>query len=430
MKALNALALIIGACFASHVDGLSLRGVLHPREIPSEELENAKALSQLSSTDVVEFVLHKCALLHTTRICDPEHMLSNKTMQLLEDHFQVLAIADPLHQRRGLVVNLVLLNIPGGMSKATLRAAGDALRNSTGAGSEVVVGVYSYRDAVFSLSAAPELMKVLPVPDVERSVEHAGIGTFCPNADEAAMGFYGTLSSIFRAVNTNATAGEGSWRLPQHLLEQAVKATVYFASICLGLFATMFVVCLAYDLVARWLQVERFHACLKKVQRVHEAVMNPKGEPPLCLCCVDTLKAESTASSVTFLCGHRFHIKCVNAWSAKATDRKGKCPVCEEQAWLKKWLCACAAASNDAAADEVCGAATPEAEAPLEVDTEVQDETKLFVLQSLRTQYPEIIPEVFVQKWATCHTEIWLQELKCPPRCLSILKALAAHVRE
>lgn len=41
-------------------------------------------------------------------------------------------------------------------------------------------------------------------------------------------------------------------------------------------------------------------------------------------------------------------------------------------------------------------------------------EAQQFILSSLHRQFPEIIPDACLQKWSSCHTEIWLSELTCP----------------
>jgi hypothetical protein len=42
------------------------------------------------------------------------------------------------------------------------------------------------------------------------------------------------------------------------------------------------------------------------------------------------------------------------------------------------------------------------------------DEAKKFMLHRLHKEYPDIIKKSDLERWCSCHTEIWLSELHCP----------------
>merc|ERR1712129_197387 len=95
------------------------------------------------------------------------------------------------------------------------------------------------------------------------------------------------------------------------MLESALFYVIFGAAATA--MALLFVCCFC-DLFAHWQHWARFRACKRKVQLVNDAFSNRKGDLPLCPCCVETITCQPSPSKVVFLCGHRFHTDCVNAW--------------------------------------------------------------------------------------------------------------------
>lgn len=163
---------------------------------------------------------------------------------------------------------------------------------------------------------------------------------------------------------------------------------LYVLSSCLMLAVFTLVMCCMYDTAASWLHRARFLSCERKVQRVHEVFLSLRGELPLCPHCVEFVSSQASPNTVVFLCGHRFHMDCANEWFVERACKAGRCPICEGRA--------------------------PVLGLEVEEQPSCRDESKCFLLRSLRKQYPEIISEECCNRWAHCHTEIWLSELSCP----------------
>lgn len=153
---------------------------------------------------------------------------------------------------------------------------------------------------------------------------------------------------------------------------------LYFVTSCVLLVTSVLMLGCLYDAAARWLHRARFHSCVSKVRKVHEVFRKRKGEQLLCPYCVDPISKSS--KPVVFLCGHRFHTDCANQWFVENPGKAGRCPTCENPHVSSRTIC----------------------------------ETLAFILGSLRRQYPDIISEANVNRWSSCHTEIWLTELRCP----------------
>mmetsp|Transcript_72249 Transcript_72249/g.223236 ORF Transcript_72249/g.223236 Transcript_72249/m.223236 type:complete len:141 (-) Transcript_72249:25-447(-) len=133
----------------------------------------------------------------------------------------------------------------------------------------------------------------------------------------------------------------------------------------------------------------------------------------LCPCCLDHLPAVTSRKKVVFLCGHSFHFRCLNK-CYKASDKIGLCPVCDG-----------ASAQGAPPPGEMgdmppCDGGPDDAGAPASGQPPLAaDEAHLFILQTLQRQYPDIVSEECVRRWASRHTEIWLSELERPSRrCL------------
>lgn len=170
--------------------------------------------------------------------------------------------------------------------------------------------------------------------------------------------------------------------------------------ICLGA-AVLMAACI-YDATASWRHRAHFRSCRKKVEGVH-AVLNcrMKGGMPLCPVCVEPVSMRPSPFQVVFICGHRFHMKCANAYCRESPNaRAGACPMCEGPESAE------APSKGVEAPDAMC-----------EFSNSIQNcasETKAFILRSLHQKYPDIVTKACVERWRSCHTEIWLQELECP----------------
>jgi hypothetical protein len=172
----------------------------------------------------------------------------------------------------------------------------------------------------------------------------------------------------------------------RYLEEMPVGAALllYATTCCVVLVASVLMLCCLYDAAAHWHHRAHYYSCQQKVRRVHETFAKKKGDQLLCPYCIEYICPTARGSGpVVFLCGHRFHTDCANKWFLKHPDKAGRCPLCEGSS-----DCPAPAKSN-------C-------------------ESLSFILGSLHRKYPEIVTEANVNRWASCHTEIWLSEMRCP----------------
>lgn len=217
---------------------------------------------------------------------------------------------------------------------------------------------------------------------------------------------------------------------PEHqrhyeLVPIGAAVILYGVTCCVLLAASALMVCCMYDAAAHWCHRSHFHSCQTKVQRVHEVFSKKRGEPAMCPYCVEFISSSSRMSQpVVFLCGHRFHMECANRWFRDNPDKSGKCPLCEgvQQRCCAKAKCLAGCKDDEpappapaptalalAARAEKCSGETNTS--PVESSN---DEALSFILGSLNREYPDIITEDCMNRWASCHTEIWLSELRCP----------------
>mmetsp|Transcript_126174 Transcript_126174/g.353317 ORF Transcript_126174/g.353317 Transcript_126174/m.353317 type:complete len:244 (+) Transcript_126174:78-809(+) len=183
------------------------------------------------------------------------------------------------------------------------------------------------------------------------------------------------------------------------IAELSEKALFYAVVSSLAFAILLLAVCLLWGAIVQWAHWAHFRACQRKVQRVNEAFSKRQKELSLCPCCVEPIANHASHAKVVFLCGHRFHTECVNNWFVTEPSAAGRCPICE-------------------AATRASATSLPGGDASADGDG-VNDEAQQFILSSLHRQFPEIIPDACLQKWSSCHTEIWLSELTCPrPKCI------------
>lgn len=224
---------------------------------------------------------------------------------------------------------------------------------------------------------------ILP-EELARHVAYGAVKSLHVYPDEILSNALANLKAIF----------EGSYGSHQLQYDRTV-VFLYILSGCFGLVCVLLSVCGLYDGISRWQHLSRYRACREKIQNAHEVFQQGDvQELTLCPICVSSLpqsaEASKSGSHVSFLCGHRFHASCCESWSHRFRESTGRCPVCS--------LAHSSIAGHQG--NEVC-------------------EVKKFILRSLREQYPEVISEHHLERWASCHTELWLTELSVP-RYLSI----------
>ncbi|CAK9094924.1 unnamed protein product [Durusdinium trenchii] len=196
----------------------------------------------------------------------------------------------------------------------------------------------------------------------------------------------------------------------------AIASTLCILATLFSLILAALVVCvILLDRALSWKHQATYYACRRQVQRVQEALMKGKDNLSLCPCCVECTLNTQAPKKVKFLCGHGYHLDCINSWFQENPQSVGCCPVCEvgklqqERQKGQSWLSVChELRSCGSEKGEVC------IDAP-------RDEAQTFILHSLHRRYPAIISEESLERWAGCNAELWLTELACP-RYSSIFK--------
>lgn len=183
---------------------------------------------------------------------------------------------------------------------------------------------------------------------------------------------------------------------PEVQVATGLSVFLWTVAVLVGIVAFVILVCCVYDVGRSWCHHAHFRACEKKLRRVHEAFLRERCEVSLCPFCVEPISKHASNSKVVFLCGHRFHTRCANAWFVDNPGSTTKCPICvdpqEEHRSGNKSSCD---------EDDAC-------------DYGHVDEAQKFILKSLHRRYPEFINKTLVRRWASVGTEIWLQELTFP----------------
>lgn len=324
-----------------------------------------------------------CGARPASHICDPEHLLSADTLKRGAEKLAALAALKKSNFCKGYETYVALLDVPEtGARAAAMELGGHWGILGSECGNGLVI-VYSTRDKVFTMVADKQLEDHALPHTLESYIESSSLGILPHSPDVVINSLINYLGpALDGKLNTHYVT------LPK-ILHSGVEMLLYLTSISLGLAASALFVCCLYDAGSHWRHRAHFHSCQKKVQRVHEFFLSKRGELSLCPYCVNPLSCQSTPSEVVFICGHRFHIDCANRWFHERPEKAGMCPLCE--------------CRND-------NAHVPD------VDEEVghADEAKTFILNSLHQQYPDIVSSVDVQRWASCHTELWLSELNCP----------------
>jgi len=281
---------------------------------------------------------------------------------------------------------------------------------------------------------------------VERSIELAPFDSAdVASADAVVSALVEHISGIL----------DGSGSKEYVLVQQGAAIVLYGISSIIGLVAFGLLVFCLYDIIAHWFHAMRFHNCQNKVKRVHEAFLNLQGELSLCPYCVNPVSNQPSSSHVVFLCGHRFHMECANQWFADEPSQSGVCAICTggspqrtetaKVAARRPPSCLPPRAPQPQEGVPSTPAAPQQAEAGREIGERLRqatvspqeqetreavanhaaaddedssmnswDEAKSFMLDRLHREYPDIIEKDCLKRWGTCHTEIWLSELRCP----------------
>lgn len=333
--------------------------------------------------------LDHCSARPSSHVCDPGQLLTPTSLAEVRLKLQHLSTpervlvaeaspgqkaAQPNCPQLGYEVYIALLNVPAESVRASAAALGRSWGVIGGECSNGVIAVYSTPDKVLAVAADRQLEERVLPPQLEGLVERSSLGLQQSSPEEVVSTLVTKLELVLH----------GEIRIVHPTLMQfSAEFLLYSVTSCVALAASALIVCCFYDVASRWRHRARFHGCVRKVKRVHEVLLSRHGELPICPHCVEFVSSEPSAQVVVFLCGHRFHLDCV--------DRKtGACPICEPRKPAED--------IGDDTRNSLC----------------TQDEAKPFFLRSLSRQYPEIIDKDCVQRWRDCHTEIWLSELNCP----------------
>lgn len=346
-----------------------------------------------SKSEALADALASCRSRPSSHICDPGELLSPTSLAEISSELQHFAtpegvlvaelsqgkkVPPPACPAGGYEAYVALLDVPAEDVRATAAALGHRWGVLGGECSNGIVALYSASEKVLAISGDRRLEDRVLTPQVEGVLERSSLGLSQPSPNAVVSALVTKLSL--------ALHGEIKIVRPT-FIEASGEFLLYGLTSCAALAAGALILCCFYDTASQWHHRARFHSCKRKVQCVHEVLLSRHGDLPLCPHCVEFVSDQPSPQAVVFLCGHRFHMDCVNR-------NCGACPICQPQKpvedsgnldgeWARSSLC-------------------------------TQDEAKPFFLRSLSRQYPEIIDQECVQRWRECHTEIWLSELNCP----------------
>jgi hypothetical protein len=341
----------------------------------------------------------------------------------------------------GYEVYVAVVSVPPEEAHAAAVELGRRWKTLGGSDACSAVIVYAAREQKLAVAADRALEESVLLAKVKKSIEQAPFASADrASADAVVSALVGQLSGVLDVETSNH----------YKLVQQGAAIVLYGISSIIGLVATGLLVFCLYDVLCHWFHASRYANCKKKVKRVHEAFLSLQGELSLCPYCVTSVSGQPSSSHAVFHCGHRFHIECANRWFAEDTQNSKGCAICEggSRRHAKAANAAarlpvtqspdecvpCGPAFQPVEAARECGerlrpasvlpqdkeAGEVVADCPNAEDEEGQDpmnsvdEAKNFMLQSLCREYPDIINKECLERWGTCHTEIWLAELRCP----------------
>lgn len=412
---------------------------------------SASALGGLGGeTEIVPDILAPCNDRPGSHICDPEHLLSGSAFDQQSEALRRLSEVKKVSQCPGMgyEVYVALLSVPPEEAHAAALELGRRWGTLGGTEACGAVVVYAARERVLAIAADRGLEASVLSSKVEKSIERSPFDSAEPaSADAVVASLVGQLVGVLDASDSKHYV----------LVQQGAAIFLYGISSMIGLVATGLLVFCLYDVMAHWFHAMRFHSCQNKVKRVHEAFLSRHGELNLCPYCVSPVTNQPSSSHVVFLCGHRFHMECANRWFAEQPANSGQCAICDGGVAKRARALADAnvrpsqAAQSmtvfqpmETSASEIVEQREGERERPRQALTvspqdiicrecnEVADESsenyeeegknsmnswdeaKNFMLHSLHKEYPDIIQQACLERWCSCHTEIWLSELQMP----------------
>lgn len=228
-------------------------------------------------------------------------------------------------------------------------------------------------------------------------------------------------------------------RLPPRHVPEPYEAEVQMlvtavGCIVVGLLVVLF--CSTCDACFRWLHDSRFSACKRMIERLEKS-LKARGKLGVCPCCAGLIGSSIWNRSVSFMCGHCFHLSCVNGWYKDNVGAPIECPICADTTQVCNECTKDTIQVVDGDTAEVAEVAAENAEETYEVvgdTTRPQDadesvpaveekhvlecaatsETVNFFLRNLRGKWPDIVPPEMVERWSRYSVDLWLTELKCP----------------
>jgi len=374
----------------------------------------APSLVPTMDADMLTDIISPCSERPGSHICDPEHLLSGSAFDAQSEALRRLSEVKHVSQCPGLgyEVYVALLSVPSEDAHAVAAELGrrwGVLGNSHACGAIVL---YAARERVLAVVADRLLEESVMSTKIERSIEKVPLELAEPaSADAVVASLVGQLTGVLDSFDSKKYV----------MVQQGAAIVLYGISSVIGLVVTGLLVFCLYDVMAHWFHAMRFHNCQTKVKRVHEAFLSRQGELTLCPYCVTSVSNQPSSSHVVFLCGHRFHMDCANRWFAEEPHNSGRCAICAG-APVRPRKAADAAKEAKEGGCEVADRGTAESSDVCQVCNEEDsqdamnswDEAKNFMLNSLHKEYPDIIKEADLDRWCSCHTEIWLSELHCP----------------
>jgi hypothetical protein len=387
-------------------------------------------------TEIIPDILAPCNERPGSHICDPEHLLSGNAFDQQSEALRRFAEVKKVSQCPGMgyEVYVALLSVPPEEAHAAARELGRRWGVLGGTEACGAVVVYAARERVLAVAPDRGLQEAVLTSKVAKSIERSPFDSSEPaSADAVVASLVGQLTGVLDASDSKKYV----------LVQQGAAIVLYGISSIIGLIATGLLVFCLYDIMAHWFHAMRFHSCQNKVRRVHEAFLSLQGELSLCPYCVSSVSNQPNSSHVVFLCGHRFHMECANKWFAEEPHHSGRCAICAggSKRWPGKMSVDMLAVRSPAGEDgsscqpcewsEVVEHCEGEKERPRQASVSPQekdssevaeeedcnnshDEAKNFMLHSLHKEYPDIIQQECLERWCSCHTEIWLSELRCP----------------
>lgn len=370
----------------STVDAATLRASEALRRHEDFQRLSRNIAAPLLARDVLA---SECAKRPQSHICDPEGLLSPETQALQSNALGLFAKAkhSQLCPGQGYEVHVALLDLPAEGLRATAAELGRKWGVLGTKCANGVVALYSIRDHVLTISADHQLEERVLPPKLEGYVERSSLGILRSTPDSVLTSLVSNLGMVLDGTLTAESS------VVEHPLlgQEGITLVVCTVGCCFAFVIAALAFSCAYDAAAHYFHRVHFRRCATKIQKVHEVFQNRRGELPLCPCCVSEVSLQPSTSVVVFLCGHRFHTSCANRFFLQKPNNRACCPICN---------------SSAGAVDQ--GEVSP-SQSGLPID-----EAKSFFLQSLHEQYPDIIHEDKVSRWARFHTEAWLSELECP----------------